>query len=141
MPQPSVTDWSVYGPLGLIVVVLLGALAWMTLGRFADRDAASKERDTREKEHAKQDRELLERAILVQQEQARASQTHTIALQEMAAAIRQQSEAVDRNTDALNQILREVVRDALRPQGARRTISDATIEAVRELQDPKRERR
>ncbi len=138
-PQPGVAEWSVYGPLGLIVVVLLGALAWMTRGRFADRDSAASVLAERDKAHANTEREVLQKTLTVTHEQSRATDAHTAALQEMAAAIRQQASAVDRNTEALNGILREVVRDAVR-QPPRRTISDSAMAQVRDLQREGKER-
>jgi hypothetical protein len=128
-------DWTVVGALAAGLTAVSTALTWMTIGRFADRAEADRKSTEAAKEHAAIERAMLEKSLTVQHEQARAAEAIAAAQRELAAVVHRSAEALDRNTDAMNGILKEALRDVFRDQAPRlrRTVSEPVMKAVREL--------
>lgn len=109
------------------ITSLAGALAWMTIGRFQDRERYADKVAELHRELAEAQQKQLERVFVLTHEQSVAIATHAAALNGLSERISSLRDAAEDTTQAVNGIVRDVVRDA---RAGRRTVSDSTMQAV-----------
>lgn len=114
------------------ITALTGALSWMTIGRFQDREKFADKTAQLYKELAEAQKGQIERVFELTHAQSAAVTAHAAALVGMKEQLERVVDATNETTAAVNGIVRDVVRDA---RAGRRTVSDTTMQAVKETVD------
>jgi hypothetical protein len=112
------------------LAAVTGALAWMTIGRFQDRKDYQDKLTQLMKEATEQHLKQLEKVLLVTAEQGHNAAAYAEAMRSLKEQLGDLKDATSETSDAVNGIVRDVLRDA---KLGRRTVSDPTMQSVRDL--------